>query len=937
MVATLHAGDGPSVVPSITITGTDFSYASTTGNALRLRVAVEEVQVVLRASARPDHERLVRWQRASSHVASAAQPVAGSRSGRIRMHGVASTAELGGQMAVLAMQAEVEDVLAVAYPPGVPATEKNRHILTGRIAVQLEPGADIEAAIRELGLRFERMSTVGHDIAIVRSTDTDPLAFLRATQALMGRPGVRWAEPQIASPHHTRFTPNDPLFSQQWHLHNTGQLGAGAGEDINVTAAWDFYQGSGVIIAIVDDGLETGHEDLAANCLTDVDWDFTNEDNDPSPDPADGHGTCVGGLAGAVGGNNTGVTGVAFRSRMIGLRLTDGPGTDEQNGRAMQWRAGPEYSISLVDISNNSWGVPDDGTTIGGPGNLMQIGLETGVLVGRQGKGMIYVWAAGNGATVGDNANYDGFLNYLTIPVAATTHLGTKASYSEIGCNIHVNAPGGEFGGGGMVSTDRTGALGYNTSSNYTMATDNEVGTSFSTPIVSGVVALMLEANPALTWRDVQHILALTATQNDPSASNPAWIINGAGYHYNHAYGFGRVDALQAVAKAEFWSNVPAMASDVVVAASTPVAIPDFGMGSITWSPSVSVPTGFTAETVDLTVDINHTFRGNLRFTITSPQGSTATIARRPYDDGDAAVPADTLHFTFSSRFQWGEDPSGTWTIQLFDDAINDTGTVNALSLRVRGYIQPSAPTFTSLSNTVFPTGSTDRTITVTGSGFAADSSGACLTQVWWDGVAVTTTFVDSTHVTAVVPAYLLAISGSFPITVTNPPVELATGLLGGGASAAISGVVQAEPTITPIADFALFWDSTSSPRGFTIGDPDTPTASLIVTATSSDPVLVPVGNLLLGGVDDLRAITVTSPIGLTGSCTVTVSVSDGALSTSTSFVVTIVAPGGSGGSSDGGGGGGGCGAGAALALSCGVFSLGLLSRRRATVRPRRG
>ena len=162
--------------------------------------------------------------------------------------------------------------------------------------------------------------------------------------------------------------------------------------------------------------------------------------------------------------------------------------------------------------------------------------------MGRNGKGSIFVWASGNGRMNGDESNYDELANSLyTICVGASDWNGTVAAYSEAGTNVMVNAPSGNFfflNGGKWLSmstittTDRLGFTGYSTTDCQTQFS----GTSASCPLAAGVVALILQANPNLTWRDVQHILIATAEKTD--LKHPEWRANGAGLLYNRFYGY---------------------------------------------------------------------------------------------------------------------------------------------------------------------------------------------------------------------------------------------------------------------------------------------------------------------------------------------------------------------------------------------------------------
>ena len=180
----------------------------------------------------------------------------------------------------------------------------------------------------------------------------------------------------------------------------------------------------------------------------------------------------------------------------------------------------------------------------------MLAAFENDVSQGRGNLGNIITWAAGNGLDDDDNSNFDGYANSRhTIAVTAVTHYGEQSWYAEPGANILVAAPS-DGDGEGITTTDNAGGGGYN-NGDYN---DNFGGTSSATPLVSGVIALILEANPNLTYRDIEHIIAHSSRQNH--ADDDSWGTNGAGHDVSHKYGFGVIDASAAVALAENWNNV---------------------------------------------------------------------------------------------------------------------------------------------------------------------------------------------------------------------------------------------------------------------------------------------------------------------------------------------------------------------------------------------
>ncbi len=273
--------------------------------------------------------------------------------------------------------------------------------------------------------------------------------------------------PLTRAPAATRAIPDDPLFPDQWHLLNTGQTGGTVGEDVRVTSVWDSYRGRGVNIAIVDDGLEHRHPDLAPQYDPSISFDFIGNDPDPSPSPifavGDDHGTAVAGVAAAQGFNMVGVTGSAPDATLGGLRLISSEFgnqlTDLITARSLSFRN------DVIDIYNNSWGPPDAGglsdrTVFGGP--LTLAAFENAVRQGRGGLGNIYTFAGGNGLQNRDNINYDSLANSRFVTaITAIDHNGEQPFYAEPGAAILVAAHS-EGAGVGITTTDRTGAQGYN-------------------------------------------------------------------------------------------------------------------------------------------------------------------------------------------------------------------------------------------------------------------------------------------------------------------------------------------------------------------------------------------------------------------------------------------------------------------------------------------
>ena len=480
---------------------------------------------------------------------------------------------------------------------------------------------------------------------------------------------IEVAYPLVEKQMTPRWTPNDTYFSEQWHLENTGQDNGVAGEDVNITGAWNSVLGTGVVIGIVDDGLEWDHADLSANYESNLDYDYCNYDSNPTPSSWDAHGTAAAGVAAAIGNNGQGVSGAAPDASLAGLMLIACGNSDTDEANALS------HLNNDIDIYSNSWGPSDNGDVLEAPGPLMLAAFEDDAYNGRNGLGNIITWAAGNGLSNDDDSNLDGYANSrFTISVTAVDHDGDQTSYGEPGANVLISAPS-DGSGVGITTTDLEGNSGY-TNGDYT---SNFGGTSSATPLVSGVVALMLEANPNLTWRDVQQILVESARKNDPN--DGGWNTNGAGHDFNHKYGFGVVDAGHAVSLAQTWTTLGPevnLSSGIITVSQS---IPDNDPSNPIIS-SHTVSQSLIVESVDVIFDADHPYRSDLDVTLISPDGTESELVNyfANRDSGN-----DYNDWLFNSVQHWGEVSAGTWTLEVYDDGNQDVGTWNDWELIIHG------------------------------------------------------------------------------------------------------------------------------------------------------------------------------------------------------------------------------------------------------------
>ena len=609
----------------------------------------------------------------------------GSRSSLLRFNPSVSTM---GNLNAKAKSYGASDrrVQGVAYPKGHKERSiENRRILTNTIALKLSPTVSLDSLENQYGFSVMYRASYDPDTYIVSVESDDVLAALDMANAMHESGDVDFAELVTQQYYSMRFTPNDPLYSSQWHLNNVNK---GAyftdGNDANITSAWDEVTGDGINILILDEGINVAHEDLAANARTDLDYDFI--DDDDSPLPGQWHGTASSGIALAVGNNSTGVTGAAYEASLVGIRLFDASYPPENDiADALSHLVDETIVADQAHVNNNSWGPTDHPAYKDQLSSIVASALANGTSTGRNGKGVIYVWAGGNGRLSSDRSTYDPFTSSRhTIAVGASGGNGRFSSYSEPGPCLLVNAPS-EFSAtvGNSTSTFRT------TTTNITAYTSSFGGTSSASPLVAGVVALILEKNSALTWRDVQQILVETSTETD--LKDQDWIINGAGHLYNENYGFGRINAQAAIDAAEGWTNLPAELTPLEVSESSlALSIPDNNLNGLTRELVMSPGSAFSVEHVELTVDISHTSRGNLQISLISPDGTESIFTKTHSDTVN-----NYSNWTFTSVAHWGENPAGTWTVKIVDGVSTKTGTLNSWGIKLYG----TSPTATIPDN----------------------------------------------------------------------------------------------------------------------------------------------------------------------------------------------------------------------------------------------
>ncbi|MFN3293696.1 MAG: S8 family serine peptidase [Gemmobacter sp.] len=588
------------------------------------------------------------------------------------------------------------EALAALLPPPEPELARLEPASESeRLRSQSEPVVTVLAARRLVAADPADLRVASPEASPARAATCAEDVTDLAGAALTAFPGKRFDAAATAI--ERNFAPADPLFGNQWHLLNTGQNGAVPGVDINVTRVWDEFTGRGVTVGIWDDGIEYTHPDLIGSYDPGLHILINGTPHDPFPASIDSnHGTAVAGLI-AAANNGIGGVGVAFGATIAGVDMFFDLPTDEEYYESFT-------RLNMFDITNHSWGYTKafDNNILNPDSAAFFVGWKDSVITGRGGLGTINVTSAGNNRLQGRDAN-DSSKNAMieTIVVAAVSHDGYVARYSTPGASVLIGSTSNGAAGAGIWTTDITGSLGYNDGSNQPLLGDADYtslfgGTSAASPIAAGVVALMLEANPDLGWRDVQTILAATARHTGsairaaPTGTELyAWAVNGArtwnggGMHFSNDYGFGLIDALAAVRLAQSWKLQSTSANwkqEVAATWTGDMVIPDDNIAGVSFDLNVTEDMALEHVELKLTWQTGTAFTGDYLITLTSPDGTTSYLSR-PRNDGYSA----TWSWVFMSNQFRGETSVGTWTVHISDRWLMEESSIIGAELTLSG------------------------------------------------------------------------------------------------------------------------------------------------------------------------------------------------------------------------------------------------------------
>ncbi|XP_053383148.1 furin-like protease kpc-1 [Mercenaria mercenaria] len=454
---------------------------------------------------------------------------------------------------------------------------------------------------------------------------------------------------------------SDANWTDQWNL-NPGHV-----PSMGVYSVWGKgYMGQGVTVAVIDDGIDVTHVDLTDNYNVSLSYDYIYNTADAShANVGEGQGTNCAGII-AAGRNEHCVIGIAYEAKILAIRLVDSVygATPSEEASALI------HQLENIDIYSNSWGPEDDGAGFDpsdGISSIQEAALLKGVTEGRNGKGVIYTWAAGNGGAYFDDCNVDGYSNTIySISINSLAPDTAPAWYAEE-CTAVMAAT---YGGDDTQDTVATTSPGN-------QCIDDFQGTSAACPVASGIIALVLQANPDLTWRDVQHLIVEYSTNT--GLTNAYFYTNAVGKKVSLSHGFGLMNAEAMVDVAPTWITVPSQIScqgttQYVYKSST-------ALTSIvsTWTNEYCFIKYL--EHVQVSISFQAEYRENTQIYLVSPGGTESRILReRPND-----IETGTVSWKFMSLHTWGENPSGTWTLRMDSSLSSNTLNLNTWSLTFFG------------------------------------------------------------------------------------------------------------------------------------------------------------------------------------------------------------------------------------------------------------
>ncbi len=534
-----------------------FTYGGKTGETFQLAEA-KDLIVVRTVDDAPLDELSLSTQ--SRNIVPSLQPIAAFPEANVTVYRAIPTAEKSATALRNAARKSLSKEEGVRFAGRVLKDPTTGGIVVYTENLYLQFKADLpkkrcEAIIKEYNLKLKEDLGITPNSYFLAAPEGTGLGVFELAQNLLALPEVEACHPELVRERKFKF-----VHPMQWHLKETQINGLTISQHANVEAAWELSTGMGTTIAILDDGVDTSHPEFSGKVVFPRDT-VTNVDDAKPKHASEHHGTACAGVACASG--NGKASGVAPEAKLMPIRLGSIGSISE--AKAFKWAAD-----NGADIISCSWG-PEDGAwwNLKDPLHTRQARLpdsakaaiDYAVEKGRGGKGCVITWAAGNG---NEDVKYDEYASYpKVIAVAACNDNGRRCVYSDFGEAVWCCFPSNDFyepklnpnrpKTPGIWTTDRTGKNGYNgggiNAEHLVGDMDGQYtatfgGTSSACPGVAGTAALMLAANPALTWEQVKTILRNSCDRIDDAMG--AYDANG----HSPFYGYGRLNALKAVQNA---------------------------------------------------------------------------------------------------------------------------------------------------------------------------------------------------------------------------------------------------------------------------------------------------------------------------------------------------------------------------------------------------
>ncbi|MBX2862780.1 MAG: S8 family serine peptidase [Leptolyngbyaceae cyanobacterium MAG.088] len=616
---------------------------------------------------------------------------------KVRRHQLEQYLQLARQMDSVRFASHVYELSA---SPGT-------HLyLLNQLTVQFSTGLalrDIDELTTELGLIREKGLDGSKRTYVFRVGKTAVENPIKLANRLMRIAQVLVAEPNIVVSTAPLYRPKDQLYDQQWHLHHQGGRGLAVNSHISAERAWDITRGSrSVVIAVSDDAFDLNHPDLLGMGKLVAPSDLKNSDGLPMPSQEyENHGTAVAGLAVAEE-TGTGVVGVAPGCSFMPIQTT-GYLDDESIERLFDWAIAQGASVISC-----SWSP----AAVYFPLSLRQRNaINRAATQGRNGKGCVVLFSAGNAnrplngkvrelgwpqnAIRGVTQWLGGFAMHPdVITVSACTSLNRKAVYSNWGKHISVAAPSNngppnmslpnlgqvetgpvikaEFDGLAMTTADRTGRTGYSRS-DYTSGFG---GTSSACPVVAGVVGLMLSANPDLEAGDVKQILQDTADKIEDTTPDPQLGLTYGTYDnrgHSRWFGYGKINAYKAVKAARDRYLANRQLSKIIEQTSA-VTFTIPADRTAMQQAGITINQHGQLQDIQVYVDINHGFLGDLSIAVMTPKGKSVLLQGRTLGMLTQLRKTYTLENTPALSLLINEGIHGRWQLKIIDHSETHQG-----------------------------------------------------------------------------------------------------------------------------------------------------------------------------------------------------------------------------------------------------------------------